>query len=64
METWYWIVWKHKDKHKQISREAEQQRLANKALAQKRAAAQAEREAKRSKRGPAPAGAPKPAEQG
>jgi len=63
MESWYGILWKHKNRHEELLKAAERERLANELLAQQRAAAEAEREAKRSKRGPAPAGALKPAEQ-
>jgi hypothetical protein len=66
MESWYGMLWKHKNRHHELLKQAERQRLANQLLNQERSPANppdagAGRAADPSPLRPAPAGSLRPA---
>jgi hypothetical protein len=68
MESWYGLLWKHKNRHRELLRAAERARVANELLKQKRAAnhaphSPADRAAERITPTPAASADLRPAEQ-
>ena len=68
MESWYGLLWKHKNRHAELLRAAERERLVNLVRAEQRADgmppdAGAKPAAERTKFRPVPSGTLRPAEQ-